>query len=150
MKELTITTVSQLEDYYNSGELYTEEWGIVNGKKIWNRKPIWAKPYKEFSFLPFGSKVSLISEFIIGLGMLGESQNTNQKAKELATEYERERLHFEFRKMKKELNLTNYIIADITGLTSDSVKTMTQPNQELPAWAKTMIFVWKKKNLLAS
>ena len=46
--------------------------------------------------------------------------------------------------MKKELKLTNSDIADITGLTVDSVKTMTQPNRDLPAWAKSMIFVWQK------
>ena len=32
----------------------------------------------------------------------------------------------------------------VTGLTADSVKTMTQPNKDLPSWAKAMIFTWQK------
>ena len=53
--------------------------------------------------------------------------------------------HQQFKELKKELNLKNADIAKITGLTVDSVKTMTQPNKELPSWAKSMIFVWKKQ-----
>jgi hypothetical protein len=52
--------------------------------------------------------------------------------------------HIEFKELKKEFNLKNSDIAEIVGLTVDSVKTMTQPNKELPSWAKSMIFVWKK------
>jgi len=52
--------------------------------------------------------------------------------------------HKKYKEMKKELGLTNASIADITGLKTDSVKSMTQPNKELPAWAKAMIFVWEK------
>ena len=54
--------------------------------------------------------------------------------------------HEDFKTMKKQLKLTNASIAEITGLSTDSVKTMTQPNRELPAWAKSMIFVWKQFN----
>lgn len=50
--------------------------------------------------------------------------------------------HEDFKTMKRQLKLTNASIAEITGLSTDSVKTMTQPNRELPAWAKSMIFVW--------
>jgi len=52
--------------------------------------------------------------------------------------------HEDFKDMKRQLKLTNASIAEITGLSTDSVKTMTQPNRELPAWAKSMIFVWKQ------
>lgn len=52
--------------------------------------------------------------------------------------------HEDFRAMKKVLKLTNADIAEITGLTIDSVKTMTQPSrEELPVWIKTMLYVWK-------
>lgn len=52
--------------------------------------------------------------------------------------------HLEFKELKKEFKLNNADIAEIVGLTVDSVKTMTQPNKELPSWAKSMIFIWKK------
>ena len=52
--------------------------------------------------------------------------------------------HEDWKSMKKNLKIKNSDIAEITGLTVDSVKTMTQPNRELPAWAKSMIFVWKR------
>lgn len=51
----------------------------------------------------------------------------------------------EFRAMKKALKLTNSKIAEIIGLTEDSVKTMTQPARELPTWAKAMLYIWKNK-----
>lgn len=52
--------------------------------------------------------------------------------------------HKKYREMKDDLGLTNASIADITGLKTNSVKSMTQPNKELPSWAKAMIFVWEK------
>jgi len=52
--------------------------------------------------------------------------------------------HKKFKELKKELGLTNSNIAELTGLGYNSVKSMTQPNKELPRWAKTMIFVWEK------
>lgn len=52
--------------------------------------------------------------------------------------------HLLFKEFKAALNLTNEDIAKITGLTSDSVKSMTQPNKDLPSWAKAMIFTWQK------
>lgn len=53
--------------------------------------------------------------------------------------------HEDFKFFKKHFNLKNSDIAEIVGLTTDSVKTMTQPNKELPSWAKAMIYVWKKQ-----
>lgn len=52
--------------------------------------------------------------------------------------------HADFKEMKKQLGLTNSSIAEITGLAPDSVRNQTQSSKELPAWAKSMIFVWKK------
>lgn len=52
--------------------------------------------------------------------------------------------HEDFKAMKKALKLTNADLAEITGLTNGSVKTLTQPNKELPAWIKSMIFVYQK------
>ena len=50
----------------------------------------------------------------------------------------------DFKEMKKQLGLTNALIASEIGLTSDSVKNQTAPAKELPAWAKSMILVWQK------
>ena len=50
--------------------------------------------------------------------------------------------------MKKELGLTNSDIAEITGNSADSVKSVTQPKNEIPRWLKLAIVVherWKKK-----
>lgn len=52
--------------------------------------------------------------------------------------------HSDFKAMKKQLGLTNALIASEIGLTSDSVKNQTAPAKELPAWAKSMILVWRK------
>ena len=56
---------------------------------------------------------------------------------------DKENLHIQFKQMKKEVGLNNSDVADIIGLSADSVKSMTQPNKELPAWAKAMVYVWK-------
>lgn len=56
--------------------------------------------------------------------------------------------HDRFKAMKKDLGLTNSDIAEITGNTSDSIKSSTQPNKEIPRWLKLAIVVherWKKK-----
>ena len=56
--------------------------------------------------------------------------------------------HERFKAMKKELGLTNSDIAEITGNSADSVKSVTQPNKEIPRWLKLAIVVnerWKKK-----
>lgn len=52
--------------------------------------------------------------------------------------------HSDFKEMKKQLGLTNALIASEIGLTSDSVKNQTAPAKELPTWAKSMILVWNK------
>lgn len=52
--------------------------------------------------------------------------------------------HSDYKEMKKQLGLTNALIANEIGLTTDSVKNQTAPSKELPAWAKSMIFVWQK------
>lgn len=52
--------------------------------------------------------------------------------------------HDDFKSMKNDLNLTNADIAEITGLSVDSVKNQTQSSKELPTWIKSMIYVWKK------
>ena len=56
-----------------------------------------------------------------------------------------EATHQDFKDLKKEFNLKNSDVSEILGLTVDSVKTLTQPNKELPTWAKAMIYVWKKQ-----
>lgn len=56
--------------------------------------------------------------------------------------------HERYKKMKKELGLTNSDIAEITGNSADSVKSVTQPNKEIPRWLKLAIVVherWEKK-----
>lgn len=52
-------------------------------------------------------------------------------------------LHTQFKEMKKDIGLNNADVAEIIGLSADSVKSMTQPNKELTAWAKAMVYVWK-------
>ena len=53
--------------------------------------------------------------------------------------------HQDLKDLKKQFKIKNSDIAAIVGLPVDSVKTMTQPGKELPSWAKSMIFVWKKQ-----
>ena len=52
--------------------------------------------------------------------------------------------HDRFKQMKKALGLNNQDIADITGNTSDSVKSTTQPNKDLPRWLKLAIVVYER------
>lgn len=53
--------------------------------------------------------------------------------------------HEDFKQMKKDLKIGNAEIAEITGLTTGSVKNQTAPSKgELPSWAKSMIFIWQK------
>lgn len=52
--------------------------------------------------------------------------------------------HEDFRAMKRDLKLTNADIGNIIGLTGDSVKNQTQSAKSLPAWALSMIYVWKR------
>ena len=52
--------------------------------------------------------------------------------------------HNRYKKMKSGLGLTNSDIADITGNSADSVKSVTQPNKELPRWVKLAIVVYER------
>lgn len=52
--------------------------------------------------------------------------------------------HDRFKAMKSELGLTNSDIAEITGNSSDSVKSVTQPNKEIPRWLKLAIVVYER------
>ncbi|SHJ62675.1 hypothetical protein SAMN04488007_0920 [Maribacter aquivivus] len=45
--------------------------------------------------------------------------------------------------MKEGLGYTNSDIADITGNTSDSIKSSTQPNKDLPRWLKLAIVIYE-------
>ena len=52
--------------------------------------------------------------------------------------------HERFKAMKSGLGLTNSDIADITGNSADSVKSVTQPNKEIPRWLKLAIVVYER------
>ena len=52
--------------------------------------------------------------------------------------------HNRYKAMKQELGLTNSNIADIIGNTVDSVKSVTQPNKEIPRWLKLAIVVYER------
>ena len=53
--------------------------------------------------------------------------------------------HERYKAMKKELGLTNYDIAEITGNSSDSIKSVTQPNKEIPRWLKLAIWIHERR-----
>jgi len=52
--------------------------------------------------------------------------------------------HDRFKAMKSGLELTNSDIAEITGNSADSVKSVTQPNKEIPRWLKLAIVVYER------
>lgn len=52
--------------------------------------------------------------------------------------------HNRFKAMKSGLGLTNSDIADITGNSADSVKSVTQPNKEIPRWLKLAIVIYER------
>jgi hypothetical protein len=52
--------------------------------------------------------------------------------------------HNRYKKMKSGLGLTNPDIAEITGNSADSVKSVTQPNKEIPRWLKLSIVVYER------
>ena len=52
--------------------------------------------------------------------------------------------HNRFKAMKLGLGLTNSDIADITGNSADSVKSVTQPNKEIPRWLKLAIVIYER------
>ena len=49
-----------------------------------------------------------------------------------------------YKAMKKGLGLTNADIAEITGNTVDSIKSVTQPNKDLPRWLNLAIYVFER------
>ena len=51
--------------------------------------------------------------------------------------------HEDWKSYKKEKGLTNADIAEIIGITPDSVKSQSQPNKDLPKWALSMLYAWK-------
>ena len=107
----------------------------------------WDKPFYELSPLKQKRVLQSIEDFskVSFHGIIGSGIDTNTL--EVNKFKNGERIFYEneiFKAMKKELKITNSDIAEITGLTVDSVKTMTQPNRDLPTWAKSMIFVWKR------
>ena len=52
--------------------------------------------------------------------------------------------HNRFKAMKSGLGLTNSDIADITGNSANSVKSVTQPNKEIPRWLKLAIVIYER------
>ena len=48
--------------------------------------------------------------------------------------------------MKEGLKLTNSDIAEITGNSAESIKTVTQKNKQLPRWVKLSIYIYEKFN----
>lgn len=52
--------------------------------------------------------------------------------------------HERYRVMKSGLGLTNSDIAEITGNSADSVKSVTQPNKAIPRWLKLAIVVYER------
>jgi hypothetical protein len=51
--------------------------------------------------------------------------------------------HDRFKEMKAGLGYTNADIAEITGNTADSIKSATQPNNEIPRWLKLAIVIYE-------
>jgi|WetSurMetagenome_2_1015567.scaffolds.fasta_scaffold432318_2 hypothetical protein len=51
--------------------------------------------------------------------------------------------HQRFKEMKDGLGYTNSDLAEITGNTADSIKSSTQPNNELPRWLKLAIVIYE-------
>ena len=51
--------------------------------------------------------------------------------------------HERFKQMKTGLGYTNADIAAITGNTADSIKSSTQPNNEIPRWVKLAIVIYE-------
>ena len=51
--------------------------------------------------------------------------------------------HTDWAQYKKERGLTNSDIAEIIGLSPESVKNQTAPSKPLPRWAISMLYEWK-------
>lgn len=53
--------------------------------------------------------------------------------------------HEKLKALMKERGLSYYDIAEITGHSYNSVKSMLQPNKEIPRWVKLVLYVWDGK-----
>jgi hypothetical protein len=51
--------------------------------------------------------------------------------------------HQKLKALMKERGLNFFDIAEITGHSYNSVKSMLQPNRELPRWVKLVLYVWE-------
>lgn len=58
--------------------------------------------------------------------------------------------HKRYKEMKLGLGLTNSGIAEIIGNSADSVKSVTQPNKEIPRWLKLAIVVYERMSDVSS
>jgi len=54
--------------------------------------------------------------------------------------------HKRYKSMKKGMGWTNSDVSRITGLTKNSVKSLTQPNNDIPRWLKLAIVVYEHFN----
>ena len=52
--------------------------------------------------------------------------------------------HSRYKSMKSGLEFTNSDIAQITGNSADSVKSVTQPNKHIPRWLKLAIVIYER------
>ena len=52
--------------------------------------------------------------------------------------------HEKLKALIKEHDLNFHKIADITGHSYESVKTMLQPNKEVPRWMKLVFYIWEQ------
>lgn len=52
--------------------------------------------------------------------------------------------HERYKSMKSGLGMTNSDIAEITGNSPDSIKTVTQPNKDIPRWLKLSIVIFER------
>lgn len=55
-----------------------------------------------------------------------------------------ENWHERFKQMKSGLGMTNNDIANITGNQPNSIKTVTQPNVDIPRWLKLSIVIYER------
>ena len=53
--------------------------------------------------------------------------------------------HHDLKTMLQDLGLSYKDLAEITGNSYDSIKTVLQPNKEIPRWVHLAIYVWKVK-----
>ena len=54
--------------------------------------------------------------------------------------------HQKLKALMKELGLNYHDVSKITGHSYDSIKTMLQPNKDLPRWMKLVLYVWERRD----